>query len=228
MAKAFHCLFEQSGTFKREFKKLGYEAYDYDILNDFGETDFQVDLFKEIETAYERERESIFDNIKDGDEIMAFFPCVRFADQLEMAFRGNQFQLKNWNDEQKLEYDIKLHRELHDLYTKMSKMVIVCLRRNIPLIIENPYSPNHYLTRYWCMSPSLVDYNRMDRGDYYKKPTQYWFINRKPSNNLVFDAVAQHKKRIIKRTRTDEINRKVKRSMISPDYAERFIKEFVI
>lgn len=43
-----HCLFEQSGTFKNEFKKLGIEAYDYDILNDYGETDFQIDLFKEI------------------------------------------------------------------------------------------------------------------------------------------------------------------------------------
>ena len=49
----FHCFFEQSGTFKNEFRKLGYEAYDYDILNDFGETDFKIDLFKEIETAYE-------------------------------------------------------------------------------------------------------------------------------------------------------------------------------
>ena len=57
MPITFHCFFEQSGTFKNEFKKLGYEAYDYDILNDFGETDFQVDLFKEIDTAYERERE---------------------------------------------------------------------------------------------------------------------------------------------------------------------------
>lgn len=43
-----HCLFEQSGTFKNEFKKLGYEAYDYDILNDYGQTDYQVDLYKEI------------------------------------------------------------------------------------------------------------------------------------------------------------------------------------
>ena len=34
-----HCFFEQSGTFKNEFKKLGIEAEDYDILNDFGETD---------------------------------------------------------------------------------------------------------------------------------------------------------------------------------------------
>ncbi len=48
-----HCLFEQSGTFKNEFKKLGVEAYDYDILNDFGETDFQIDLFAEIAKSYE-------------------------------------------------------------------------------------------------------------------------------------------------------------------------------
>lgn len=44
-----HCLFEQSGTFKNAFKKNGIEAFDYDILNDFGETDYQIDLFKEIE-----------------------------------------------------------------------------------------------------------------------------------------------------------------------------------
>ena len=43
-----HCLFEQSGTFKNEFKKLGYEAYDYDIQNEFGQTDYVVDLFKAI------------------------------------------------------------------------------------------------------------------------------------------------------------------------------------
>lgn len=48
-----YCLFEQSGTFKNEFKKLGYEAYDYDIQNNFGETDYQIDIFSEIEKAYE-------------------------------------------------------------------------------------------------------------------------------------------------------------------------------
>lgn len=47
-----HCLFEQSGTFKNEFKKLGYEAFDYDLLNNFGETDYQIDLFNEITQAY--------------------------------------------------------------------------------------------------------------------------------------------------------------------------------
>lgn len=52
MGKTFHCMFEQSGTFKNEFKKLGYQAYDYDILNDFGQTDFQIDLFNEIEESF--------------------------------------------------------------------------------------------------------------------------------------------------------------------------------
>ena len=41
-----HCFFEQSGTFKKEFIKLGYEAEDYDIQNQFGETDNVTHLFK--------------------------------------------------------------------------------------------------------------------------------------------------------------------------------------
>ena len=38
-----HCFFEQSGTFKKEFVKLGYEAECYDIQNEFNETDNVVD-----------------------------------------------------------------------------------------------------------------------------------------------------------------------------------------
>lgn len=54
-----HCFFEQSGTFKNEFRKLGYEAYDYDIQNNFGETDHVIDLFAEIEKAYSGGRASL-------------------------------------------------------------------------------------------------------------------------------------------------------------------------
>lgn len=48
-----HCFFEQSGTFKNEFIKLGIPAEDYDIQNNFGETDHVIDLFGEIDRAYE-------------------------------------------------------------------------------------------------------------------------------------------------------------------------------
>lgn len=50
--KKAHCFFEQSGTFKNEFIKLGIPAEDYDIQDNFGETDHVIDLFKEIDDAY--------------------------------------------------------------------------------------------------------------------------------------------------------------------------------
>ena len=60
-----HCFFEQSGTFKNEFIKLGIPAEDYDIQNNFGETDHMDDLFKAIDDAYDG-RPSLFDQIRGG------------------------------------------------------------------------------------------------------------------------------------------------------------------
>lgn len=60
-----HCLFEQSGTFKNEFIKLGIPAEDYDIQNNFGETDNVIDIFAEIVKAYNYEP-SIFDKFRGG------------------------------------------------------------------------------------------------------------------------------------------------------------------
>ena len=122
-----HCLFEQSGTFKNEFIKLGIPAEDYDILNDFGETDNQVDLFKEIDNAYDN-KPSIFEDITQDDVIIAFFPCTRFECMIPLAFRGEQTQQRNWTDAQKLEYSMKLHDELNDLYKRLCKLCIVCMR----------------------------------------------------------------------------------------------------
>lgn len=54
-----HCLFEQSGTFKNEFIKLGHDAFDYDIQNEFGQTDHVIDLFKEIEGGVRKQAKHI-------------------------------------------------------------------------------------------------------------------------------------------------------------------------
>lgn len=70
-----HCFFEQSGTFKNEFIKLGIPAEDYDIQNNFGQTDHVIDLFAEIDKGY-NEKLSIFDDITQDDLIIAFFPCI--------------------------------------------------------------------------------------------------------------------------------------------------------
>lgn len=81
-------LFEQSGTFKNQFKLLGYDAVDVDIQNNFGETDYQIDLFKEIEDAYDG-KPSLFDDITSDDLIMAFFPCIYFCSNNSMIFDGS-------------------------------------------------------------------------------------------------------------------------------------------
>ena len=47
-----YMFFEQSGTFRDQFRKLGIESYCYDIANDYNQTDFQIDLFSEIEKCY--------------------------------------------------------------------------------------------------------------------------------------------------------------------------------
>ena len=80
-----YCFFEQSGTFKNEFKKLGYEAEDYDIQNEFGQTDHITDIFKEIENGFEGKKR-IFDSITKDDLVMAFFPCIYFCEASQMAF----------------------------------------------------------------------------------------------------------------------------------------------
>lgn len=41
----YRLLFEQSGTFKNVLRSYGFDAFDYDIKNDFGQTDFVMDLF---------------------------------------------------------------------------------------------------------------------------------------------------------------------------------------
>ena len=218
-----HCFFEQSGTFKKEFRKLGIAAEDYDILNDFGETDHVIDLFKEISSAYAGE-ESIFDSILPSDLILAFFPCTRFENQIGLHFRGTCTNCLELTVSEKLEYDLRLHRELSYLYEMVTKLAIVCMRRGLKLVIENPYSSQHYLVRYWSLSATFVDCDRTNRGDKFKKPTQYWFINCTPSYNFIFEPQIIHKEY----KTIDRCSTKVERSIITSEYANRFIREFLL
>lgn len=139
-----------------------------------------------------------------------------------MAFKGTQNGKQNWSLEEHLLDDLKLHEELHELYSLITKLALVCLKLGLKLIIENPYNTQHYLVRYWCINYSLLDEDRRDMGDYYKKPTQYFFINREPSHNFIFESIDYKKHRQI----IDE--NKVDRSMIAPEYANRFIREFIL
>jgi hypothetical protein len=222
----YRCLFEQSGTFKNEFKKLGYEAFDYDILNDFNETDYQIDLYEEIDKAYDG-KPSIFDTFDKTDVVLAFFPCIRFENQILLWFRGDCYCQRNWDDIKKLEYAMKLQNELTQNYIRLSKLIIVLKRLNISLIIENPYSTQHYLITHFPIRPAVIDKDRSLKGDYMKKPTAYWFIGIEPKHNQVNDPI-KLKEKITNNGLWWDKNKTVKRSLISPDYVNRFIKEYII
>lgn len=227
-----YCLFEQSGTFKNAFKELGIEAEDYDILNDFGQTDHRIDIFAEIDKAYEGQP-SIFDNVGDTDLVLAFFPCTRFECQIPIAFRGESYQMSKWSDTQKLEYSMRLHEELHRLYTLICKLFVISIRGGYRMIVENPYTPPHYLTMYFPVKPKVIIKDRYAEGDYFKKPTQFFFVNCEPEQNVIFEPVEFVNQMRIEFLDGDTVinnnySREVQRSLIHPQFAARFIKTYIL
>ena len=132
-----YCMFEQSGTFKNEFKKLGFDAMDLDILDEFGETDRQIDLFAEIERGYEG-KPSIFDEIGADDMIFAFFPCTRFETFVPLLARAEQMQSKNWDLERKLEHSMRIFGEINSMYQLWVKLWRTCLRGGAETHMREP------------------------------------------------------------------------------------------
>ena len=168
---------------------------------------------------------------------MAFFPCIRFENQIMIHFRGQSHGMEKWTYKQKMINCMKLLSEVKHNYDLVNKLFITFMDRNLRLIMENPYSEEHFLRRYWCYPPSIIDKDRRENGDYFKKPTQYWFLNCEPKNNLVFepieyvavdikDPIRQMDKKVIESLGAK--NRTQARSMIHPQYANRFIRQYIL
>lgn len=221
-------MFEQSGTFKNEFIKLGIPAFDYDIQDNFGQTDFQVDLFVEIEKAYSGGA-SVFDGITKDDLIMAFFPCIYFE-----AMQANYYQMacNNLYCKPKIEqYGIVIERikKREHFYILLYKLFSVCETRGIRMIFENPATKPHYLLHSANFIPyTFIDNDRTKRGDYFKKPTAYWFVNCTPTQGCTLQRPKEIKTiNKCKKSKTAGLCSE-ERSMISPDYARNFICDFIL
>lgn len=225
-----YCFFEQSGTFKNEFIQLGIPAEDYDIQNNFGETDHVIDLFAEIEKAYAG-TQSIFDTITQDDLIIAFFPCIYFCDNNALYFTGEHINFKHWKLTQEQIVDKVIERaKIREYFYELAlKLFAIGCRMNLRLVFENPYSITHYLHNNFPFNPAIIDKNRTIRGDYYTKPTQYYFLNCEPTHGLTIQNDKPHKTicELTGRSRQSGLCSE-ERSMISPDYARNFICDFII
>lgn len=222
-----HCFFEQSGTFKKEFIKLGIPAEDYDTQNNFGETDHVVDLFAEIEKAYDGGA-SIFDSITQDDLIMAFFPCIYFSCLSQMAMRFTYRNYRKISDADKVKEILKRSDNRNRYYALLLKFVGVCFKKGIRMIFENPWKTDTFLKANFVKNPDVIDNNRMLRGDCFVKPTAYWFFNCEPTRGFTFQL--DKKQKVITKCKgsTKPGLCSEERSMIHPDYARNFICDFIL
>lgn len=184
-------MFEQSGTFKNQFKKLGIYAEDYDILNEFGQTDNLIDLFKEIHNAYQ-DKPSVFDRIHKDDLIFAFFPCTYF-NEMQMSY----YDLSTNNNSFKPYYErvkdaIERLKQRTLFHQTLYELVYIINKRDLRLIIENPATTPSYLigTRNFP-KPTFIDRDRSMRGDYFKKPTAYWFFGCTPTYGQSYQKIGR-------------------------------------
>ena len=231
--KTFHCLFEQSGTFKNVFKSFGHQAFDYDVLNDYNETDYIIDIFNEIEVAFaylsggiegkEKPNNNLFLKLKPAEDfIMAFFPCTYFCD-------ANELQFRLWGGGKKLELNsesvarlINRNKERAYYFELWIKFCFICTKLKIPTIIENPASNRNYLTSFSPISVSYYEKNRSIFGDNFVKPTNFFAINFDMVETLMmFDYAITNTKQICKIHSTKE------RSLITEVYASNFYKRFL-
>lgn len=223
-----YCLFEQSGCFKKEFKKLGYEAFDADIQNNFGETDFQIDLFAEIEKAYDG-KESLFDQFTPDDLLFSFFPCIYFSANNSYIFDGTwmTYKQRGMTEREINENILQRSRERQRFYEICLKMFAVVHDRGLRMIVENPESTIHYLHANFPYKPKLIDRNRQLRGDYFKKPTQYWFENCEPTSGRTYQKPKEKRNVYSLSGHTGNLCDE-DRSMIAPEYAHNFICDFIL
>jgi len=221
-----HCFFEQSGTFKNEFIKLGIPACDYDLQDNFSQTDYKMDLFLEIEEAY-RGGQSVFDYISQLDLIMAFFPCIYFSDMSEILHTWGAYP--NKSAKYATDRILERSRNRQSFYELAIMMLAVAKDRGLRLIMENPWGCHSFLQSCFVTPPTFIDKDRTLRGDYFAKPTAYWFINAEPTFGATINR--QHKPMRVKKDAKPSKQVGVcseERSMISPDYARNFICDFIL
>lgn len=159
---------------------------------------------------------------------MAFFPCIFFCECNTINFRLDARNYRKLTTREAVEIicDRSISRDY--FFRLATKLVCIAIERKLCLIIENPYSSQSYICNNFILPPSVIDKNRMMRGDFFEKPTAYRFVNCTPTNKM---SVQNDKpKKTIRQAKSAPSQGlcSEERSMISPDYARNFICDFIL
>lgn len=216
-----HILFEQSGTFKKVFADKGYPVCEYDIVNTPA-VDISCNIFEHIDIEYKEKGSSIFWTIPRGALVLAFFPCTYFSDQSQLVSRGDSAGQKNWNLCNKLDTSARQMKARALYYEKLCRLCIIAERLGYNLVIENPLGKCGFLKQYFPIKERVVIKDRTKLGDYFKKPTQFFFVNCKPTFNLEKESEwSEFQHKVVEQVHGFD------RSRISPEFAKNFVELFL-
>ena len=160
---------------------------------------------------------------------MAFFPCIYFTGSVNPCyFTLENYNYKNLSLNEKIDAMLERAKNREYFYELLIKLVGICKSRGIRLVFENPYSSLHYLHNNFFKSPDVYDKNRMQRGDYFKKPTGYWFFECEPTHGRSIQKDKECKTIWGCKGAKQAGLCSEERSLISPDYARNFICDFIL
>ena len=159
---------------------------------------------------------------------MAFFPCIYFSCMSQMLISWTHRNYRNLGVKEKTDAILERSAKREKFFSLAVKMHSVCYERGLRMIMENPWSEQTFLKQNFITNPSVIDKNRLLRGDYYMKPTAYWFVNCEPTHGKTM-APRKAGKNIcqIEPNRMPGLCNE-ERSMISPEYARNFICDFIL
>lgn len=160
--------------------------------------------------------------------IIAFFPCIYFSCLSQMGIYWGCTNYRKLSYKERTNEILKRVANREYFFGLAAKMLCVAQERGIRLIMENPWSQQTYLKANFILPPTMIDNNRRLRGDYFTKPTAYWFINCEPTYGFSEQCDKKSIRILDCKAGKEAGVCSEERSMISPDYARNFICDFIL
>lgn len=161
--------------------------------------------------------------------MVAFFPCIYFETIQQLYFSFDSLNNRNKPQYDRVNDAIIRLQERNRFHTLLYQLIYITERLNLRLVIENPATkPSYLIDTQNLPKPQIIDNNRMERGDYFRKPTAYWFFGCEPTHGFTYQNDKDPKTILQSKSSGQAGLCSEDRSLMSPDYARNWICDFVL